>query len=77
VSGRTAEQIFCGIDALKLRSSMTLFRHADPQEPAFRRVLDQYFGGKPDPATCAHLMIDLLVAIKMTIEFGWPLRLRE
>ncbi len=50
-SGRTAEQIFGGIDALKLRSSMTLFRHADPEEPVFRRVLDQYFDGEPDPAT--------------------------
>jgi len=51
LSGRTAEQIFGGIDALKLRSSMTLFLRAAPDEPAFRQVLDQYFGGKPDPAT--------------------------
>ena len=51
LSGRTAEQIFGGIDALKLRSSMTLFRRAAPDEPVFRQVLDQYFGGKPDPAT--------------------------
>jgi uncharacterized protein (DUF1810 family) len=49
--GRTAEQIFGGIDALKLRSSMTLFLRAAPDQPAFRQVLDQYFGGKPDPAT--------------------------
>jgi uncharacterized protein (DUF1810 family) len=51
LSGRTAEQIFGGIDAMKLRSSMTLFLRAAPDEPAFRQVLDQYFGGKPDPAT--------------------------
>jgi uncharacterized protein (DUF1810 family) len=51
LSGRTAEQIFGGIDALKLRSSMTLFLRAAPDEPVFRQVLDQYFGGKPDPAT--------------------------
>ena len=51
LSGRTAEQIFGGIDALKLRSSMTLFLRAAPDEPAFRQVLDQYFGGEPDPAT--------------------------
>jgi uncharacterized protein (DUF1810 family) len=51
LSGRTAEEIFGGIDALKLRSSMTLFMHAAPGEPVFRRVLEQYFGGKPDPAT--------------------------
>jgi len=51
LSGLTAEQIFGGIDAQKLRSSMTLFMHADPDEPVFRRVLDQYFDGMPDPAT--------------------------
>jgi uncharacterized protein (DUF1810 family) len=51
VANRAAEQIFGGIDAQKLRSSMTLFMHADPGEPVFRRVLDQYFGGHPDPAT--------------------------
>ena len=51
LSGRTAEQIFGGIDALKLRSSMTLFLRAAPDEPVFRQVLDQYFGGKLDPAT--------------------------
>jgi uncharacterized protein (DUF1810 family) len=51
LSGRTAEQVFGGIDALKLRSSMTLFLRAAPDQPAFRQVLDQYFGGDPDPAT--------------------------
>lgn len=51
LSGRTAEDIFGGIDAMKLRSSMTLFRHAAPDEPVFGSVLGQYFGGVPDPAT--------------------------
>jgi len=50
-STRTADQIFGGIDALKLRSSMTLFHHADPAEQIFRQVLDQYFDGAADPAT--------------------------
>jgi uncharacterized protein (DUF1810 family) len=49
--GRTAEQILGGIDAIKLRSSMTLFLRADPEEVVFQRVLDAYFGGQPDPAT--------------------------
>jgi uncharacterized protein (DUF1810 family) len=49
--GRTAEQIFGGIDAMKLRSSMTLFMHAAPEEPAFRQVIEQFWGGDPDPAT--------------------------
>ena len=50
---RSAEQIFGGIDAQKLRSSMTLFLRADPEEPVFARVLEVYFGGTPDGATDA------------------------
>ena len=46
-----AESIFGGIDATKLRSSMTLFARAAPDEPVFRQVLDRYFGGVADPAT--------------------------
>jgi uncharacterized protein (DUF1810 family) len=39
------------IDATKLRSSMTLFAHADPDEPLFAAVLDRYYGGEEDAAT--------------------------
>jgi uncharacterized protein (DUF1810 family) len=49
--GRTAEQIFGGVDALKLRSSATLFLRAAPGEPVFAQVLDRFFDGDPDPAT--------------------------
>jgi uncharacterized protein (DUF1810 family) len=51
LEGRSAEQIFGDLDAQKLRSSMTLFMHAAPGELVFRQVIDQYFGGIPDPAT--------------------------
>jgi uncharacterized protein (DUF1810 family) len=51
VSGRTAEQVFGEVDAMKLRSSMTLFMHAAPDEPVFLQVLEQYFDGVPDSAT--------------------------
>ena len=34
-TGRSAVKIFGGIDAQKLRSSMTLFARADPDEPVF------------------------------------------
>jgi uncharacterized protein (DUF1810 family) len=51
VDGRTAEEIFGGIDALKLRSSMTLFHRAAPEEALFRSVLERFFAGRPDPAT--------------------------
>ncbi len=50
-AGRTAAQIFGSIDALKLRSSMTLFLRAAPDEPLFQEVLDRFFDGQPDPAT--------------------------
>ena len=39
------------IDAIKLRSCMTLFAHADPMEELFPQVLAQYFGGVEDDAT--------------------------
>jgi uncharacterized protein (DUF1810 family) len=47
----TAEEIFGGIDAVKLRSCVTLFGRADPAEPVFQRVLDRFFSGHPDRAT--------------------------
>jgi uncharacterized protein (DUF1810 family) len=51
----SAEDVFGGIDAVKLRSSMTLFARAAPAEPVFPAVLDRYFDGVPDPATEALL----------------------
>ena len=49
--GRTAREVLGPIDAIKLRSSMTLFARAAPDEPLFQRVLDQYFDGDADDAT--------------------------
>lgn len=51
VQGRTTDEILGEIDAMKLRSSMTLFHRAAPEEPVFREVLERLFGGVPDPAT--------------------------
>ena len=65
--GRTAEQIFGSVDAVKLRSSVTLFaaaaetaatEGAAPQEAdaaVFRAVLGKYFDAVPDEATVARL----------------------
>jgi uncharacterized protein (DUF1810 family) len=48
---RTAEQVLGVVDAMKLRSSMTLFHRAAPADPLFSAALDQFFGGQPDPET--------------------------
>ena len=49
--GTDARAVLGGIDALKLRSSMTLFARAAPEEERFQAVLDRFFGGEPDPET--------------------------
>jgi uncharacterized protein (DUF1810 family) len=51
----SAEEIFGGIDAMKFRSSMTLFARAAPDNPVFRQALEKYFGGRPDPLTLERL----------------------
>ena len=38
-------------DHLKLRSCMTLFALADPDEKVFGKVLDKFYEGKKDPRT--------------------------
>ena len=48
---RTAEEILGPVDAMKLRSSMTLFARAAPDEPVFGDVLDRYFDGAADERT--------------------------
>lgn len=47
-----------GVDAVKLRSSMTLFARAAPDEETrrhFTAVLEQYFHGEEDTATLARI----------------------
>ena len=38
-------------DDLKLRSCMTLFQSAAPDQPVFGKVLDKFYGGQPDGRT--------------------------
>ena len=47
LSCSNATDIFGRIDAMKLRSSMTLFDVVSPKD-IFARVLDKYFGGQRD-----------------------------
>ena len=51
---RTAEQILGAVDAMKLRSSLTLFDQVEPGS-LFRRGLQLLFDGKPDERTLALL----------------------
>lgn len=54
LSGNNAEAIFGSIDAMKLRSSMTLFDVVSPDD-VFNLVLDNYFQGKKDYRTLSML----------------------
>lgn len=54
-SSRAARQIFGAVDAMKFRSSMTLFSRAAPDVVVFARCLDVFFDGEGDPATLAKL----------------------
>lgn len=55
LDGKSADQILGSVDAMKLRSSLTLFMAAAPDEPLFRDVLAKYFGGAADQLTLDRL----------------------
>jgi uncharacterized protein (DUF1810 family) len=48
---RGVDEIFGHPDNLKFHSSMTLFADVAPHEAIFQTCLDQFFDGRPDPAT--------------------------
>lgn len=54
-AGKPAERILGGIDAVKFRSSMTLFAAAVPDDPLFPAALGAFFDGAPDSMTLARL----------------------
>lgn len=51
IEGKSAPEIFGYIDAIKVRSSMTLFAEAAPEEPIFDEVLKKYYHGEKDEKT--------------------------
>jgi uncharacterized protein (DUF1810 family) len=53
----SAELVMGPVDAVKLRSSMTLFAAVADDDRDFVAVLAQYYGGEPDPRT-----LDLLAS---------------
>jgi uncharacterized protein (DUF1810 family) len=54
-SGLSAGQIFGSLDAMKVRSSMTLFHRAAPDESLFMDVLERFYDGVTDEQTDALL----------------------
>ena len=55
LEGKSAVDIFGHTDAMKLRSSMTLFNAVANGEDIFQKVLNKYYGGKSDDITLAML----------------------
>ncbi|MBP8864399.1 MAG: DUF1810 family protein, partial [Anaerolineae bacterium] len=51
IEGRSAAEIFGFPDDLKLRSSMTLFAALAGPNSVFARVLERFYGGRPDEQT--------------------------
>lgn len=52
-TGRTATDILGPVDATKVRSSMTLFQRAAPDDRVFTEVLRRFYDGSADAATDA------------------------
>ena len=55
LSGRDPVRVLGSVDAVKLRSSMTLFEAAAPDERVFAEVLERWFDGERDEATTTRL----------------------
>ncbi|ADB76375.1 DUF1810 domain-containing protein [Geodermatophilus obscurus] len=55
LSGRDPVRALGSVDAVKLRSSMTLFEAAAPDERVFAEVLERWFDGQRDEATTTRL----------------------
>jgi uncharacterized protein (DUF1810 family) len=53
--GVSAEHVLGSVDAMKFRSSMTLFARAAPEQELFGRALEKFFDGVADAATEARL----------------------
>lgn len=55
LEGHSAQEIFGYTDAMKFRSSMTLFAYATPENQVFKDALQKYFGADPDRLTLDRL----------------------
>lgn len=55
LEGKTIEEILSSVDAMKFRSSMSLFAAVVGHQPEFSEALNKYFSGEPDPFTLRRL----------------------
>ena len=51
LNGSSASEVFGSIDALKLRSSATLFTAVSAPDSVFGQIIAKYFDGEDDPRT--------------------------
>ncbi|WP_440320762.1 DUF1810 domain-containing protein [Laedolimicola sp.] len=51
LESQDAAAIFGWPDDMKLKSCMTLFEQAEPEQPIFGRILDEFFMGERDQKT--------------------------
>lgn len=65
-AGRSARDILGSVDAVKLRSSITLFHRVAPDDPLFAEMLDRFHTGATDPQT------DALIADVANTSSGGP-----
>ena len=54
----SADRVFGDLDAMKFRSSLTLFAEANPSDPIIEAALDRWFGGRKDEKTLQLLRRD-------------------
>ena len=57
LAGSSALDIFGSTDAIKLRSSLTLFAQAAGPGSVYERLLDKYFDGERDELTLGMLQL--------------------
>lgn len=55
VTDASAREVLGEVDAMKVRSCLTLFDAVAPQQAAFRQCLDRFYAGETDPLTTSLL----------------------
>ena len=66
--GTTAEAVFGSVDAAKLRSSLTLFVVAAPDDPLFAAAIQRWFRGQKDGQTVDILNANIALGSRLEAE---------